>query len=99
MSFTHPGLLRCNLTYKTIGGQLPPWPESFTERNPRGLARLRGVKLGRPSTLQRYEKAVAGLLSEGLGVCAIARRLGIPLSSAHKVVTRLQGRRSESLSH
>ena len=74
--------------------------EVIRERVNSGIAaaRLRGVKLGRPSTLRRHEKAVAALLGDGLGVCAIARRLGIPLSSAHKVVIRLQGRCSESLS-
>ena len=68
--------------------------EIIRERVNAGIAaaRSRGVKLGRPSTLKRHEKAVAALMGEGLGVCAIARRLGIPLSSAHKIIepTRLQ---------
>ena len=38
-----------------------------------------------------HKKAVTALMREGLGVCAISRKLGIPLSSAHKVVIRLQG--------
>ena len=42
------------------------------------------------ATLGRHEKAVAELLGEGLGVCAIAKRLGIPLSSAHKVIKPLK---------
>ena len=68
--------------------------EVIRERVNAGIAaaRLRGVRLGRPSTLGRHEKAVAGLMGEGLGVCAISRKLGLPLSSAHKLVTRLQGR-------
>jgi DNA invertase Pin-like site-specific DNA recombinase len=75
--------------------------EVIRERVNAGIAaaRLRGVRLGRPSTLKRHEKAIAALMGEGFGVCAIARKLGIPRSSAHKVVTRLQGRCSESLSH
>jgi len=66
--------------------------EVIKERVNAGIAaaRLRGVRLGRPPTLGRHEKAVAGLLSDGLGICAIARRLGIPLSSAHKVVKRVE---------
>ena len=66
--------------------------EVIRERVNSGIAaaRLRGVRLGRPSTLGRHEKAVAALLGEGLGVCAIARQLDLPLSSAHKVVKRLR---------
>src|SRR4051812_49347375 len=62
--------------------------EIIRERVNAGIAaaRSKGVKLGRPSTLQRYEKEVARLMGEGLGVCAIARRLGLPLSSTHKIV-------------
>jgi DNA invertase Pin-like site-specific DNA recombinase len=55
-------------------------------------ARSRGVTLGRPSTLKRHEKAVAELLRDGLGVCAISRKLRIPLSSTHKVIETLRQR-------
>jgi putative DNA-invertase from lambdoid prophage Rac len=65
--------------------------EIIRERVKAGLAaaRLRGVKLGRPAKLKKHEKAVAALMGEGLGVCAISRRLGIPLSSAHKLISHL----------
>lgn len=71
--------------------------EVIRERVNAGLAaaKARGVRLGRPPTLRRYEKAVAVLLGEGLGVCAIARKLGIPLSSAHKVIKALKERFQE----
>jgi len=55
-------------------------------------AKARGVRLGRPSTLDQHFPAVRSLLDSGLGVCAISRQLGLPLSSAHKLVkqARLQ---------
>ena len=66
--------------------------EIIRERVNAGLAaaRKRGVMLGRPSTLKKHEGAVAALLKEGLGVCAIARQLSMPLSSAHKLVKKLR---------
>ena len=65
--------------------------EVIRERVNAGLAaaRARGTKLGRPNTLKKYERAVAGLVGDGLGVCAIARELSIPLSSAHKLVKKV----------
>lgn len=68
--------------------------EIIRERVHAGLAaaRQRGVKLGRPSTLYRHENSVAGLLAQGNGVCEIARKLGLPLSSAHKLVALLRRR-------
>lgn len=36
--------------------------------------------------------AVADLIGEGCGVCEIARRLAIPLSSAHKLVKKVRKR-------
>lgn len=70
--------------------------EVIRERVNAGLsaARLRGVKLGRPSTLKQHEKAVAVLLDQGHGVCEIARRLSLPLSSAHKVVKGVRASRA-----
>jgi DNA invertase Pin-like site-specific DNA recombinase len=49
-------------------------------------AKARGVRLGRPSTLHQHQKQVGELLAEGLGVRAIARRLHLPIGSAHKLV-------------
>lgn len=58
------------------------------ERVTAGLraAKARGVQLGRPSTLHRYQMQVNDLVAEGLGVRAIARKLRLPLGSAHKLV-------------
>jgi DNA invertase Pin-like site-specific DNA recombinase len=58
------------------------------ERVTAGLraAKARGVQLGRPAQLNRHHERVRELLSQGLGVRAIARTLGIPSSSAHKLV-------------
>src|SRR5580765_346532 len=62
------------------------------ERVAAGLkaARARGVKLGRPSTLDQHEHAVRALVNEGLGVRAIARRLELPIASAFKLVSHAQ---------
>ena len=49
-------------------------------------ARANGVKLGRPSTIDGYRKAVAQLAGQGLGVRAIARQLGLSPSSVSKAV-------------
>lgn len=49
-------------------------------------AKNRGVRLGRPATLKDRLQDVAKLKAQGLGVCAIARELKIPLSSAHKIL-------------
>lgn len=58
------------------------------ERVAAGLraAKARGVRLGRPSKLDQHRKQVSDLVAEGLGVRAIARRLHLPLGSAHKLV-------------
>lgn len=50
------------------------------------VARQRGTKLGRPEILSQHKAAVARLLAEGNGTRAIARELGLPLSSAAKLV-------------
>lgn len=58
------------------------------ERVAAGLraARARGVRLGRRATLGQHEERVRELLAAGMGVRAIARELGLPVGSAHKVV-------------
>jgi DNA invertase Pin-like site-specific DNA recombinase len=58
------------------------------ERVAAGLkaAKANGTKLGRPSTLADHTATVAQLRAEGLGVRAISRKLGIPVSSVHKVL-------------
>jgi DNA invertase Pin-like site-specific DNA recombinase len=58
------------------------------ERVTAGLraAKARGVQLGRPSTLHQHQKQVRTLVAEGLGVRAIARRLRLPVGSAHKLI-------------
>jgi DNA invertase Pin-like site-specific DNA recombinase len=68
--------------------------EIIRERVTAGLAaaRSRGTKLGRPNTLNKYEPVVSTLMGQGYGVCEIARRLAIPLSSAHKLVKKLRTR-------
>lgn len=58
------------------------------ERVRAGLAsaKCRGVKLGRPATLKNRIEEVLTLKAQGLGVCAIARELRLPLSSTHKIL-------------
>lgn len=58
------------------------------ERVTAGLraAKAKGVRLGRPSTLDQHQQKVGELLADGLGVRAVARTLSIPLASAHKLV-------------
>jgi DNA invertase Pin-like site-specific DNA recombinase len=58
------------------------------ERVSAGLraAKANGVRLGRPTTLARHEQAVGLLVAEGVGVREIARRLKLPVASAHKLV-------------
>jgi DNA invertase Pin-like site-specific DNA recombinase len=58
------------------------------ERVAAGLkaAKARGAILGRPTTLGRHQEAIQRLCAKGLGVRAISRELGIPVSSVHKLV-------------
>jgi DNA invertase Pin-like site-specific DNA recombinase len=58
------------------------------ERVNSGLAaaRERGVKLGRPNTLQQRTGEVLALKRQGLGVRAIARKLNMPVASVFKVL-------------
>jgi DNA invertase Pin-like site-specific DNA recombinase len=62
------------------------------ERVAAGLkaAKARGVKLGRAESLSRHQAAVASLVKEGLGIRGIARRLGLPVASAFKLVRIVQ---------
>ncbi|HXJ62002.1 MAG TPA: recombinase family protein [Verrucomicrobiae bacterium] len=58
------------------------------ERVTAGLraAKANGTKLGRPKTISRHADAVRELLAKGKGVRAIARLLGLPVSSVHSLV-------------
>jgi len=49
-------------------------------------ARARGIRFGRPSTLQKYLPRVRALREAGHNVSQIARELMLPYSSAHKLV-------------
>jgi len=46
--------------------------------------------LGRPTTLERHEKAVQSLVADGVGIREIARRLNLPIASAFKLVRKAQ---------
>lgn len=61
------------------------------ERTLAGLAaaRAKGKTLGRPDTLSKFIPEVQAILAEGeCGPAEISRRLGIPLSSAAKVLNK-----------
>ena len=49
-------------------------------------AKARGVKLGRPPTLKGRLSEVMELKGQGLGIRAISRSLGMPVSSVHSLV-------------
>jgi DNA invertase Pin-like site-specific DNA recombinase len=49
-------------------------------------AKARGVRLGRPATLSGRTAEVMKLKEQGLGVRAIARTLGMPVSSVHSLI-------------
>ncbi len=51
-------------------------------------ARARGVRLGRPVTLDKRAEEVMALKKRGLGVRAISRKLGMAPSSVHSVLNR-----------
>jgi putative DNA-invertase from lambdoid prophage Rac len=59
------------------------------ERVTAGLraAKARGSRLGRPATLSEHREAVKTLRAQGLGIRAISRQLGIPVSSVHKLAS------------
>ena len=62
------------------------------ERVTAGLraARAKGTRLGRPDELSRHQGVVASLVQQGLGVRAIARKTGLPVSSAFKLVRQMR---------
>ncbi len=49
-------------------------------------AKARGVRLGRPNTLQNRAAEVLALRKAGTGLRAIARELGMPVSSVHCIL-------------
>jgi len=49
-------------------------------------ARNRGVRLGRPTTLDKRRDEVLELKGKGLGVRAIARELTMPVTSVFKLM-------------
>ena len=61
------------------------------ERTRAGLrvARAKGVRLGRPPSLNPHYNDVAGLRAQGFTGRAISRELGIPSSTAFKIIGQL----------
>ncbi len=55
------------------------------------VAKERGVKLGRPRTLDQRASEVIKLKGEGCGLREIARRLSIPASSVHSILKSSMG--------
>jgi DNA invertase Pin-like site-specific DNA recombinase len=64
--------------------------EIIRERVNAGLraARARGARLGRPSTLSKHLARVRDLIAGGDSVAAVARKLALPYSSAHKLASK-----------
>ena len=58
-------------------------------------AKVRGVKLGRPSTLADRRVDVLRLKGQGIGLRETARRLGLPVSSVAKVLKESQATSAE----
>ncbi len=52
-------------------------------------AKARGVKFGRPCTLQKYLPQARALREAGQNISQIARELRLPYASAHKVVSMI----------
>ena len=65
--------------------------EAASESVRAGLARARarGVRLGRPETVNRYCEDVARLRAQGLSGRAISKELGVPSSSVFKIIGQL----------
>lgn len=67
------------------------------ERTIAGLeaAKAKGVQLGRPPEHEGQLDQIRDLLKEKCGVREISRRLGIPLSTTHRLVKVVRGKQSE----
>ena len=82
---------------KAITGMLDAIEEfkraSATENICKGLAaaRKRGVRLGRPQTVNAHRGEVARLRARGLTGRAIAKELGIPSSTVFKLIKGVRG--------
>ena len=50
-------------------------------------AKTRGVRFGRPSTINGRAAEVKKLKAQGLGLRAISRELRMPVSSVHKALS------------
>jgi hypothetical protein len=48
---------------------------------------VKGVRLGRPSTLHKRAGEVLALKKKGIGLRAMSRQLEMPVSSVHSIVT------------
>jgi DNA invertase Pin-like site-specific DNA recombinase len=57
------------------------------------VAKARGVKLGRPKTLDAYREDVARLKAQGLSGRGIARKLGLPVGSVFGIIGQLDAAR------
>jgi DNA invertase Pin-like site-specific DNA recombinase len=66
------------------------------ERVNSGLAaaKARGIRLGRPATLQKRAGEIMALKKHGLGVRAISRELGMAVSSVHSVLAGKKTKRT-----
>jgi len=53
-------------------------------------ARNRGVRLGRPATLDKRREDVMELREQGRGIREIARQLTMPVASVHKILTTMK---------
>jgi DNA invertase Pin-like site-specific DNA recombinase len=60
-------------------------------------ARARGVRLGRPTTLDKRADEVLALKTRGMGLRAISRELGMAVSSVHSVLATAKANRSRVL--
>jgi DNA invertase Pin-like site-specific DNA recombinase len=57
-------------------------------------AKARGVRLGRPETVNAHREAVARLRAQGRTGRSIAKELGIPSSTAFKIIGQLEAANS-----
>ena len=59
-------------------------------------AKARGIKLGRPRTLDAYREDVARLRAQGLSGRGIARQLGLPVGSVFGILRHLSDNSASS---